>query len=791
MQHANRLFIGCLAACFGSTAMAQSGARLDVSHLLAVSKNMREEVRSKGAPKLHTNPKKVASKASRPVVRKNVRRSDAVAQLAPTTTRGKVILAQAPARELHISGSTVKGSTNHARFVQADPQDNSVVAPERAPGDGPSKLMSKDSVTNMGGSVAYDIPMLTEDRSLTNAINTWFYYFKVMPGVRMAKDGMVELNFVTSPTLLTREGSLTVIFNGQPVGSRYLPSSKEKGGDGGTTNWQIVLPTKYVKTGFNEIRVVSRQRTSEGPCRDVDDAGNWIRFSTSSKLKLWRTSADVYPLYSYPFPYLDPLAPYTINGPWMVSPNASATELGAMLGVASDWGRREQAKPMPLQVTSNGGSSGYSVAFGSAAQGNGISASANGGGSKLSIAGTDATALDNIRKTLGRPEMVAQMEGTQAAIVAAPTAMPDELGSKLGRFTLKDLGTPSMTLAGIYHQRTIFTVKRPLMTNLGKESYIRLKLRHSASLQPRRSLLSVSMNGLPIGSVRLDKENMAGGELVARLPVAELAKNSWNFEFAAYHDLELVDCSKLYDDIAWTVIDGGSEFVLETGKLPGRPYLENFPYLTSEQGKTAAPAIMKLSGKPSDMELTVAAIAAAKAGQSNRFPVSWNVKVGADGGSDGSGVMIGYYNQVERFSGLKDLLIKPKGGEKFEISSRVQVLDSALVGGAVIQAIPAPGSKGGVLYVIMAADEEAMKRVANVLADPKRAEELTGEACLLTRQGRIVSLVPRNSTDVENEQTTEKDRYTPSMKGAAYILIAGVFFMAALIWRQFRKPRGA
>ncbi len=790
MQHANRFIIGCLAACFGSTAMAQSGARLDVSHLLAASKNMRDGDRSKEAPKLQSTHSTVASKASRPVVRKSVRRLSVVAEKPSSTTRGHFQAVQAPRRELTIGVQSNRVGKREL-LAQADPQDPSVVAPERTGNENSARLLSKDTVSNSGGAVAYDIPMLTEDRSLTNPVNTWFYYFKMMPGVRMAKDGMVDLNFVTSPTLLTREGSLTIIFNGQPVGSRYLPSPKERGGENAVTNWQVSLPVRFFKTGFNEIRVVSRQRTSEGPCRDIDDAGNWIRFATSSKLKLWRTPGDVYPLFSYPFPYLDPLAPYAVNGPWLVSSNASSTELGAMFGIASDWGRREQQKPMPLQVSTNGSMSGYAVAFGSAATGTGVTATANGGGSKLSIAGTDATSLDNIRKTLARPEMVAQMEGTQAAIVGAPAASAEELGSKLGRFTLQDLGTPNMTLAGIYHQRTIFTVKRPLVTNLGKESYIRLKFRHSASLQPRRSILSVSMNGLPVGSVRLDKENTAGGYLVARLPVTELAKNSWNFEFAAYHDLELVDCSKIYDDIAWTVIDGASEFVLETGKLPGRPYLENFPYLTSQDGKPAAPATMRLSAKPSDQELTTAAIAAARAGQSNRYPIAWNVKLGADGGADGSGVMLGYYNEVDRFSGLKDLLVRPEGGDNFKLSERVQVLKSALAGGTLFQAIPAPGGKGGVLYVVLASDEEAMKRAGNVLADPKRAEELTGEACLLTRQGRIVNLVPRNSSDVETEQTTEKDRYTPPMKGAASILILGVILMAVLIWRQFRRPRGA
>ncbi|MGK4455733.1 hypothetical protein, partial [Klebsiella pneumoniae] len=73
-----------------------------------------------------------------------------------------------------------------------------------------------------GGIFNYNVQMLQEDRTLTMPSNTWFYYFKVMPGVKMAHDGQMTIVFTTSKTLLAREGSMTVVLNGTPVASRFL-----------------------------------------------------------------------------------------------------------------------------------------------------------------------------------------------------------------------------------------------------------------------------------------------------------------------------------------------------------------------------------------------------------------------------------------------------------------------------------------------------------------------------------------------------------------------------------------
>ena len=759
--------------------MAQSGASLDVSHLLALSKSMREGTKVKKAPISPVISRRRTHKANKIALR-GTAKSHAHA-LVHAVHSHQTLAMHTAKPELHLKSAPASVARVRVRNVSEEPQASTPQEIQRAETTTPTAPTGAAMSASVG-TVNYDVQMLTEDRTLTMPSNTWFYYFKVMPGVKMANDGTMSVVFQTSKTLLPREGSMTVILNGTPVSSRYLDGTVE------TTTWNVPMPVKYMKTGYNEIRVVTRQRTSEGPCRDIDDAGNWVRLSTATKLHLSRKEMESFPLYSYPFPYLDPIANDAVNGAWTVSPNASASELGAMFGIASDWGKREPLKGLPIHV--NTGDSGYSLGV-LANNGAAGSGSLQVSGTKLGVSGGDATGLDFARLALANPELVAQMEGASATINSKPEVASEEQTSKMGTFSLRELGYPSMTLAGIYHQRTTLTVKRPIRADLGKESLIRFKFRHSASLYPRRSVLSISLNNLPIGSARLDQSNVAGGVLIAKIPVSELAKNSWTFEIACYHDLELVDCSKVYDDIAWTVIEGTSEFVLTPGKLAGKPYLENFPYMATQDGHVTNPGTMRLSASPSSTELSVAAMIAARAGQSNRFPMAWNVKKGTDsGGSDaGSSVLVGYFSEAERFSALKnELLVWPSGG-KFEMKPSVHLLPSAMEGGVIVQAVPSPYKAGSVLYVVMAQDDEALKRFGNVISDPKRIDELAGEAVLLTKQGRVVSLIQRNPAELEKELNTERDRYTQPMKFSAAFL--GLMVLGVLFWivAQFRRPK--
>jgi len=665
------------------------------------------------------------------------------------------------------------------------------------------KKSANTVITGPVGAHAYNMHPLAEDKVFVNPSNQWSYFFEIKPGMDVYPgESYFLLDYSTSQTLLPGQGSITVFLNTIPLASRVLPPLP-----GDQMPWRVALPDKYFKKGFNEIRIANRQKSSDGPCRDIDNYANWLKIGKNTCLHLVRKDPTTFPLMLYPFPYLDPLEDNAVRCHWMVPQEPSTDTIANMLDIASDWGKRLPSNGLRINVATRqaGIPSGEALLISdnpiwsrfspqNLAQKVGaivnFSATGNPGASSILITGADTNGLHSAQGSLAQNEMISQMGGTSAVINTPPVDAATAPTTRLGSFTFTDLGLPAIHLSGAFHQRTSLTIRRPLRCDLGRESYIKLKFRHSASMNPLRSLITVFLNGIPIGSAKLEPENANDGIIRARIPVEELAKNFWVIDIACFHDLGAADCSKSYDDVAWTVIEGESTFELVNGNLIGRPYLESFPYLIPSTGIVPSSIDFGFSASPSDEELTLAAVIAGRAAQTNRINLNWTSRKGEVTSLLHGGVAVGYYSEVARFAPIKDsLLVCPTGPGKFLINDKVQLMMDTLKDGAVIQAVAAPKTTSGVLYVIMAEDNDALNMVSSILADPNKADTISGQVCVITKDGRVIPLKLqglKNNPDVQREL----NHYTPPMLAMMGLFI--VAFIGGVIWvgKQFvKKPK--
>lgn len=678
---------------------------------------------------------------------------------------------------------------------------NSKMAESNTPIGLPSTPENKE-IRGPIGMHAYNLHPLAQDIVFTNPANQWFYYFEIRSGLDIyPKRSYFSLEYSTSQTLLAGQGSITVFLNGYPIASRVLPIRP-----GDSMPWNVPLPDKYFKLGYNEIRVSNRQKSSEAPCRDVNNAANWIKLGRNTCLHLVRQDLTTFPLMSYPFPYLDPLEDNVVRCSWMVPRSADTATVSNMLDLASDWGRRLPDRGLKIHVASRpDGSphgqdvlitddprwckatpSGLNPGYGYLAN---FSPDGKPGSSCLLIEGADADGLHAAEGATTQQEMTSQMEGTSSILTRPPVQVEPPPTTRLGSFSFTDLGLPAIHLAGAFHQKTSITIRRPLRCDLGRESYINLKFRHSASMNPLRSLISIYLNGIPIGSAKLEPENANDGVIRARIPAEELAKNFWVIDITCFHDLGAVDCSKSYDDVAWTVIEGESTFDLVTGDMIGHPYLESFPYLIPSDGRIPKSIDVALSKNTSDEELSLAAVIAGRAAQTNRIQLNWTSRMGDAATKTQSGIILGYYDEVDRFSQIQnELLVCPIGPGKFQISHKLQLLPDTLVGGAVIQAIAAPGTNSGVIYVILAQDNDAMNLVSRVLSDPTKADLVGGQCCVITKDGRVVPLKLQGE-DQSGEVKHIQQTYTAQMKVVMAIIVVGLIVAVYWVGKQFVKKK--
>jgi hypothetical protein len=687
-------------------------------------------------------------------------------------------------------------------FATLDTQKGGIKAPDENLPNGIPTTSANKAIPGPIGKHAYNLHPLAQDVVFTNPANQWYYYFEIRSGLDLyPKESYFSLDYSTSQTLLAGQGSITVFLNGYPIASRVLPATSND-----VMPWKVPLPDKYFKLGFNEIRVSNRQKSSAAPCSDVDNLANWLKLGKNTLLHLVRQDLTTFPLMSYPFPYLDPLEDNVVRCAWMVPTAPSTATISNMMDLASDWGKRLPDRGIKIQVASRaegnpkgqdilitddpkwvkGATPELSPTFGFLKN---FSPTGQPGTSCLVVGGADGKGLHSAEGATTQQEMMAQMSGTAATLPIPPVTVDAAPTTRLGSFSFTDLGLPAVHLAGAFHQKTQITIRRPLRCDLGRESYIKLRFRHSASMNPLRSLISIYLNNIPIGSAKLEPENANDGVIRARIPAEELAKNFWVIDIACFHDLGAIDCAKSYDDVAWTVIEGESTFDLVTGDLIGRPYLESFPYLIPSTGQIPKSTDVAFSKDPSDEELSLAAVIAARAAQTNRIQLSWTSRTGDVATTSQSGIVIGYYSEVERFSKISnELLVCPVGPGKFKISNKLQLIPDTLVGGAIIQAVAAPKTNSGVIYVILAQDNDAMNVVNKILGEPGRADQIGGQACVITKDGRIIPLKLQGQ-DQASEVKKIQQTYTPQMKATMAIIVLILIAVCWWVGKQFVKKK--
>jgi hypothetical protein len=664
-------------------------------------------------------------------------------------------------------------------------------------------FMSMIGLTTIAQSAqtGYSVPLVSKELVFSNPTNSWSYWFPIRPGMVITGPPQVTLYYTYSDTLMDGTGSVTILLNDVPLISRKLPFTAAIG-----KPLVATFPSYLLKRGFNELRIMTRQRSIDGDCRDIDHAGNWLKISPKSTLFIPVSARQHYPIAMYPYPLLDTLAVNAVQSTWYLPPSPDKTDIAAMLHIASDWGSRESGRDLPIKISTGSPSSenGNQLIIGKTSSWKSLTDAqpSNGTGyveslptsetdqrARLLVTGPDPEGLLKAAHLLSTRDSISQLETMAAEISYSPLMPnPDDKAFK-GTFTLRDLGYENLKLTGAWHQSGAITLKRPVRCLLGRDAKIKIKFRHSATLNPLRSLMTIKVNGLQVASTILNPENANDpkkGILEAYIPVTEVQKDTWVISFELYHDLGTLDCSKTYDDVAWTVIDGSSEISLTNGSIKGMPSLENFPYLVKSDGKLMQP-VMWLSDSPTDAQLTAAARIAMRAGQQYMYPIDWRVVTGSEspgkGGNASAVIMIAYPGETDRFKELQDLALAiPDNKDSWKVKPIANVLmTSELVKAGLLQAFNSPWDKiDGVVYSVIVPNDAVLSRVSDTFSSVATMSELKNQLSVLTNKGRVVSIATRGANDLKAEIKVENTRYTPFMWGIFVIIL--IFVLLFLRW---------
>lgn len=655
----------------------------------------------------------------------------------------------------------------------------------------------------------YNIPLFNEEQVLDNPTNQTSFWLELKPAIKPTGQCYAEIYYTASQTLLKEQSFLTIRLNDIPLTSRRI-----SGKEGRYAVLRVPLPVQHLQQGFNELRITSNQRSSEGLCKDVDNSANWLVIGRQSFIHLEVEQNTRPDLGDYPYPFFDYLANKSANCYWHLPEKADREEIAAFLHMVSSWGARATNRiiaPIQVQMGQRLAASAHHILVGKLASWNVPNLPALPAGSgllslyghpqtgtSLLVTGSDAAGLNRAVQVLADPQLTAQLQGDLVVLKDLPTTQSIQPAGLPGMYTFKQLGYSDLTVSGAFHQKASLTIRPQVNWLPGPDSYLEVHFRHARTLRPEKSVLTVQVNGRPVNSIPLTAANAEKGILKVPIPRAELSAPLWYVEFTLYHDLGVTDCSKLYDEVAWTVIENASRLYLAPGPAPNRPGLQEFPrlHLTPAEEKKA---ICWFPAPPAAQDLTLAALVALRAGQNTGSAVRWQVVIGARP----SRKELEQYDVflIARQGNWPALLQKntalpvvPLEGDNFAIATGYNILPQKLSGATIIQCAPSPWAQGRTLYVLLNTPPSDYYNAGVILSDFNRSKLFGGEVVIIDRKGQVQSFTQNQFASPVNTPTSLWDKLFGGTTRGIFKIYAGITGLvltaiAVSIWLVIKRSR--
>ena len=458
----------------------------------------------------------------------------------------------------------------------------------------------------------------SSDHALTGLFSSFTESFYA--GDWAVDQAVFSMSFATTQLAIADYSTYTVTVNGQKVYSARVPIT-----DGEKRREVITLPPETVKPGVNYLTVETYIRTNDPkPCVDDVSKANWMNVFKDSAVSLsYRPLAVIgsaAALYKQ-FTSIDALS--NKQSAFVVDSDAAEPTLScaamAMAGMAS-------SAPLfygdiGLRISSQGDAlfqDPYQIYFSRYDQLDGgiLSAltpeqdrAAKAGialvlvtrddHSVLAAIGADNSAMETLGRLMGNAAYMAQLQSNWAALPGDVNVLTP-VKEVQPYMLLTDTGS---YVKGAFRQNASFYIQFPENRALADESQIRLVVRYAANLDFDRSLVTVYINDIPIGSKKLSMENAGGDSLDLSIPTD--LKVSGSFSVRVAFDLEIKDlwCTLRQEETPWAYVSNESMLKLNTVDVQGLLF-ESYPSPFVKDGRLNDVAIV-LPSRPSDADYEV------------------------------------------------------------------------------------------------------------------------------------------------------------------------------------------
>ncbi|MER0284217.1 cellulose biosynthesis cyclic di-GMP-binding regulatory protein BcsB [Clostridioides difficile] len=411
---------------------------------------------------------------------------------------------------------------------------------------------------------------------------------------------LLHLNFSKSQILNGDVSSLTVLINNVPIKSIKLNAKTDY-----KNTLEVLVPKDYIIQGYNEIKIKSYKTISDKICQDDSNTGNWMVIHKESYTSIRYTQKNMgNSISEYPYPYSEVEDKLNLDTTMVVPDNMTRGESTAVFNLASEFGKTTKNDNLKLNVKLYSEMKNWSednIIY--------VGKPENTAEEILNILSTkEQTLLSSncIIKQVDSPYnknkkmMVIIGSNEEDLIKASNLLVENKLSNQvlsssvivnkntnvktneqqelnLSHLTLKDLGYSDFLLEGAFNQQALFDVKIPKGKILDYGSKIVLNLRYSDNLDFEKSLVTVSINDVVVGSKKLDRSHSNNDKLELKIPKDIDNKEYYQVKLAFNLSIKNQNCITRESNNPWAYVLNSSYLELSTKNKESLSF-ESYPY---------------------------------------------------------------------------------------------------------------------------------------------------------------------------------------------------------------------
>jgi len=395
------------------------------------------------------------------------------------------------------------------------------------------------------------------DKKLSGVYSEDIFSFNLDESVN-AKEAYLNLICTQSDIIDKSNSSLTVLLNGNPVFSMKLDKIKNY-----KSNIKVKLPIENIVYGCNEVKISIYSRISDNIFNDDINSGNWFLIHGESFIHIdFEEKKTSFNINNFPNPFLK-WDSESLKSIIMIPDKFKKSEVSAAMILASNFGSIKKYENISLKVcteSDEGKNNGDIIYIGrlddspkeilgflneyeikelgeTAVIKSGRSPY-NENKSIMIIISNDDECLIKAVRLLANKDLLRQVNSS-SYIVSKNMNVDSKGVKKEDIVTLKDFGYSSITLKGMLKQQANFSISNAKNKNISENAMIAVKCRYSKNIDFEKSIMTVYINDIPIGSKKLSLTLADNDIFEAAIP--KEVRNMGYYEIRVVFDINVKD----------------------------------------------------------------------------------------------------------------------------------------------------------------------------------------------------------------------------------------------------------